>query len=270
MFTYPSFLSPILFSVGPITLRWYGLMYAVSFWITAQHFRKQAKEKFLPMSPDDVEKFFVAEVISLLVGARIFYVLFYQPKLLEDGLMEVIAIWHGGLSFHGGLVGVVLTGGYFALTRRVPWAAITDTIVLVGPVGIFFGRIGNFMNAELFGRVTTMPWGMVFPNAGPEPRHISQFYEATLEGVVLFALLWFLKPRVKRYGVLSGIFLCGYAVARTFCEFFREPDAQLGFVWGPFTMGQLLSFFILFIPGLFLWRFSLKKGVLVDIPKSVH
>lgn len=258
MLQYPD-ISPIIFQLGPFALRWYGLMYAVSFFLLITIMRRQAVSGFLPLPERLVERLFILLVVLILVGARIFYVVFYNTSLIWENPAEVPAIWHGGLSFHGGFAGILTASYIVARQARVPWVSVLDTLGLVGPLGLALGRIGNFINGELFGRVTDMPWGMVFPNGGPMPRHPSQLYEAFLEGVVLAVILWAMKKRVKRHGIIAATFMIGYAVSRTTVEFFREPDAQLGFVLGPFTMGQLLSLGVL-IPGLLFLRYSLKHG----------
>jgi len=253
-------ISPILIQIGPLALRWYGLMYAISFFILVTVMRKEAARGFLPLNEKWVERLFLFLVFFILGWARIFYVVFYGSDILESGdFFELFALWHGGLSFHGGLFGIALSTFLVSRFARVPWTAIVDTLVLVGPIGIFLGRIGNFINGELFGRVTTVPWGMIFPTGGPDPRHPSQLYEALCEGLILALLLWFLKGRVKRYGILTSVFLMGYGIARFSMEFFRQPDAQLGFILGPFTMGQLLTLGIL-LPGVGMFLWARKHG----------
>ncbi|MEW6055533.1 MAG: prolipoprotein diacylglyceryl transferase [Bdellovibrionota bacterium] len=262
MLTFPQ-ISPVIVQIGPLALRWYGLMYAVSFYLLLQLMRKSAQSRFLPLDAILVERLFLYLVVFILAGARVFYVLFYgNSGFLKDPL-EIFALWHGGMSFHGGLAGIAIASFLIAKKAKIPWRSVLDTLVLCGPVGIFLGRIGNFINGELYGRVTEVPWGMVFPNAGSLPRHPSQLYEAFFEGLVLTVVLWILRGRVKRYGVLTGVFLVGYALCRIALEFFREPDVQLGFVLGPFTMGQLLSLGIL-IPGAVLLAKSLKNGPLIE------
>jgi phosphatidylglycerol:prolipoprotein diacylglycerol transferase len=186
--------------------------------------------------------------------------------MILESPLETIAIWKGGLSFHGGLFGTFLAITYASRKARVPWLSVADTMALCAPIGVCLGRIGNFMNGELWGRVTTVPWGMVFPAAGPLPRHPSQLYESFLEGFVLAVVMWWARKRVKRYGVLTSIFLVGYPVMRIICELFREPDAQLGFIFGPFTMGQLLSAAAL-AGGLYCLRHTLRHGS--PIPEGV-
>ncbi|MBS1125295.1 MAG: lgt, partial [Nitrospirae bacterium] len=155
--------------------------------------------------------------------------------------LEALAIWHGGMSFHGGLIGCIVAGLWWCRSKGVdPWR-VADLLVVTAPIGLGLGRLGNFINGELYGRVTDVPWAMVFPSGGPLPRHPSQLYELLLEGVVLFLILWLLRPAVKREGLLTAVFLLCYGAFRFAVEFFREPDVQLGLVAGPFTMGQLLS-----------------------------
>lgn len=259
MLTYPEF-SPVIFQIGPVALRWYGMMYAVSFFLLITLMRRQAAAGFLPLKPKYVERLFVFLVLFILAGARIFYVVFYSTTPLWDDPLEAIALWHGGLSFHGGFAGILFASWLISRQARVPWVAVTDTLGLVGPIGLGLGRIGNFINGELYGRPTDVPWAMVFPSDPLKvPRHPSQLYEALLEGLVLGVVLWVMKSRVKRHGIISAVFMLGYAIFRSTVEFFREPDPQLGFVLGPFTMGQLLSIGVL-VSGVLFLGYSLKHG----------
>jgi phosphatidylglycerol:prolipoprotein diacylglycerol transferase len=199
-------------------------------------------------------------VLGLIVCARLVYVLFYNLEATLAGpWYEPFAVWHGGLAFHGGLLGVVLASVYVARSYKISWLRLTDVLALATPVGLGLGRIANFINGELWGRVTTLPWGMVFPGAGPDPRHPSQLYESFLEGLVLFFILrfvWWKKPRV---GMVSATFLICYAIFRGMVEFVRQPDVQVGFVIGPFTMGQLLSLAPL-IGGMLIIAYVTKRG----------
>ena len=182
--------------------------------------------------------------IGLVAGARLGYILFYQYMNLADFVrdpLEIIAVWHGGMSFHGGLIGTVIAGWWFCKRKALPFWAVADRVIVTAPIGLGLGRIGNFINGELYGRVTELPWGMIFPEAGPLPRHPSQLYEAFMEGVVLFIVLWIARKKSFRHGMMIGFFLTLYGTFRFFLEFFREPDLQLGFMLGPLTMGQLLS-----------------------------
>lgn len=181
--------------------------------------------------------------LGLVIGARIGYVLIYQFSNLGEYLrnpIEFIAVWHGGMSFHGGLVGCVIAALIFSARRGIPFWDLADALIVPAPLGLFFGRLGNFINGELFGRTASVPWAMVFPEGGPRPRHPSQLYEALLEGAVLFLILWGLRNRNYRPGTMASIFLVGYGISRFFVEFFREPDGHIGLFWGFFTMGQFL------------------------------
>lgn len=252
-------ISPVVFSIGPLSLRWYGLMYAISFFSLIHIMRWQSKKGFLPLRSEMVERLFVMLVVFILVGARIFYVVFYGTNQLWSDPLEIVAIWHGGLSFHGGFAGILLASYVVARQSKVPWVSILDTLGLCGPIGLGLGRLGNLINGELYGRVTSVPWGIIFPNGGELPRHPSQLYESLLEGLVLGVFLWALKRHVKRHGILAACFMLGYSFFRIFVEFFREPDSQLGFVLGPFTMGQLLSLGV-FVPGVVFLLYSVRRG----------
>lgn len=181
--------------------------------------------------------------LGLVAGARLGYVLFYQFGNLGYYIrhpLETIAVWHGGMSFHGGFIGVVLAAMIFCRVHKLPFLQVADAVIVTAPVGLFFGRLGNFINGELYGRATTVPWAMVFPASPGVPRHPSQLYEAGLEGLVLFLILWVLKDRVRKPGAMVAIFLFGYGLMRFILEFFREPDVQLGLFMGFFSMGQFL------------------------------
>jgi phosphatidylglycerol:prolipoprotein diacylglycerol transferase len=180
-----------------------------------------------------------------MIGARLGYVLFYNLPMFLDCPLEIPAFWHGGMSFHGGLIGVVCAGVLFCWKNKKSFWKIADLMIVTAPIGLGLGRIGNFINGELYGRVTQVPWGMIFAKGGPLPRHPSQLYESTLEGGVLFLILWFLKDKRLPAGSLLGTFLVCYGAFRFFVEFLREPDAHLGFIFGPFTMGQALSAFMI-------------------------
>jgi phosphatidylglycerol:prolipoprotein diacylglycerol transferase len=194
-----------------------------------------------------LQEFLCYVFIGLLVGARLGYIFFYQYPNLADYIrnpLEIFAVWHGGMSFHGGLAGAVLAGLLFCRSRRLPFWEVADAVIVAAPAGLFFGRIGNFINGELYGRETDVPWAMIFPQGGPFPRHPSQLYEAILEGVVLFLILWKLRNRSMFPGALVPVFLCGYGSFRFLVEFFREPDPQLGIFLGIVSMGQILSLFM--------------------------
>jgi phosphatidylglycerol:prolipoprotein diacylglycerol transferase len=251
-------IDPVIFEVGPIRVGWYGLMYVLGFLASYLLVRYQMKKKDADLSKPEVENLYFYLILGLMIGARLGYVLFYDLKAYLADPFEIIAIWHGGMSFHGGLIGVLLVGVLFSWKNRKSFWKIADLVIVTAPIGLGLGRIGNFINGELYGRVTRVPWGMIFPKGGTLPRHPSQLYESALEGGVLFLILWLMKDKKLPAGGLLAVFLFIYGVFRFFVEFFREPDAQLGFILGPFTMGQLLCFFMI-IAGIALFAYRWNK-----------
>ena len=247
-------IDPILVELGPIRVSWYGLMYVLGFLASYLLVRHQMKKKDFGISKPEVENLYFYLILGLMIGARLGYVLFYDLKVYMADPFEILAVWHGGMSFHGGLIGVLIVGILFAWRNGKSFWKIVDLIIVTAPIGLGLGRIGNFINGELFGRVTRVPWGLIFPKGGPLPRHPSQLYESALEGGVLFLILWFIKDKKLPTGGLLAIFLFLYGVFRFFVEFFREPDAHLGFIVGPFTMGQILTSFMV-IGGILLFIF---------------
>jgi len=247
MVQFPN-IDPVIVQIGPLAIRWYGLMYLFGFLSSYLLVRYQLSHPARPGAsgqaglPDGfLDKLFTSLIIGLVIGARLGYVLFYDLRAYLAAPLDVLAVWRGGMSFHGGLIGSVIAGLWRCRSAGVdPWR-VADLIVVTAPIGIGLGRLGNFINGELYGRVSDAPWAMVFPSGGPLPRHPSQLYELLLEGVVLFLVLWLLRPIVRREGLLTALFLLCYGVLRFAAEFFREPDPQLGLIAGPFTMGQLLS-----------------------------
>lgn len=243
MIPYPN-IPPVIFTIGPLQVRWYGLMYVLAFLAAYFVITHQEKRKPIGLSPDLVQDLIFYLVVGLLAGARLGYILFYQYMVLAEYIhhpLEIIAVWHGGMSFHGGLIGAVIAGWWFSKRRQIPFWALADRVIVAAPIGLGLGRIGNFINGELFGRPSDLPWAMVFPGGGPLARHPSQLYEAFLEGIVLFLVLFCLSKKRLPQGFLLGTFLSGYGLVRFILEFFREPDPQLGLILGPFTMGQGLS-----------------------------
>jgi phosphatidylglycerol:prolipoprotein diacylglycerol transferase len=245
--TFPAF-DPVLISVGPFVVRWYALAYIVGIllgWVYARHIIRSEKlwGGPAPMAVTDFDDFVLWVTLGVILGGRTGYVLFYNPAYFAAHPLEIIQLWKGGMSFHGGFVGVVLAVMLFARRRRIPFLSLGDVTAAVYPIGHFLGRIANFINGELWGRPTDVPWAMVFPGGGPLPRHPSQLYEAVLEGLVLLIVLniCMRAGALKRPGLVLGIFAVGYGITRCFCELFREPDVQLGFLWGGLTMGMLLS-----------------------------
>ncbi len=240
MLTYPD-MNPVAFSIGPVAVHWYGLMYLLGFlsaWILGRMRAKQPGSGWTTDMVDDLLTYCIAGVV---LGGRMGYILFYDLPFYMDNPLRVLEIWNGGMSFHGGLVGVILCFWLFARRYRLSLFDISDFgAPLVAP-GLFFGRLGNFINGELWGRHTTSPVGMIFPSGGPFPRHPSQLYEAALEGAALFVALWLYSARRPPRRCVSGMFLVLYGCFRFCVEFFREPDSQLGFIaFGWLTMGMLL------------------------------
>jgi phosphatidylglycerol:prolipoprotein diacylglycerol transferase len=243
--TFPN-IDPVAIALGPIQIRWYALAYLAGIllgWFYALKIVRQNEEKGLRPNRVDIDDFIPFAVLGVILGGRLGYILFYQPSYYLSRPLEILQLWHGGMSFHGGALGVIVAIIAYTLIRKIPMLRFADVICAVVPIGLFFGRVANFINGELYGRVTDAPWGMVFPGGGDAPRHPSQLYEAALEGGLLFMVLFFLirSEFVRTHaGIISGAFLAGYGLCRMFIELFREPDWYLGFVAGPLTMGQIL------------------------------
>jgi phosphatidylglycerol---prolipoprotein diacylglyceryl transferase len=244
---FPAF-DPILVSIGPFAIRWYALAYIFGILLGWLYARSIIRSETLwrgpaPLTVADFDDFVLWVTLGVILGGRVGYVLFYNPAHFAAHPAEILQLWKGGMSFHGGFLGCVVAVVLFARTRRIPMLSLGDITCAVGPIGLFLGRLANFVNGELWGRPTDVPWAVAFPGGGPLPRHPSQLYEAALEGLVLFAVLAFLIRRgaLKRPGLIIGAFALGYGVARSFAELFREPDPQLGFLWGGLTMGMVLS-----------------------------
>jgi len=251
--------NPIMIDLGLIKVSWYGMMYVLGFIASYLLVRYQMKRKEFGVTRIEIENLYFYLIIGLMVGARLGYVLFYDLKMYLSDPLEIFAIWKGGMSFHGGLIGVLIVGILFSWKNKKSFWKITDLIIVTAPIGLGLGRIGNFINGELYGRVTQVPWGMIFPRGGPLPRHPSQLYESALEGGVLFVILWFLKDKRIPTGGLLACFLFFYGCFRFVVEFFREPDAHIGFIIGPFTLGQVFSS-IMIAGGAILYLYlSLKK-----------
>jgi len=236
-------IDPIAFTVGPFAVRWYGIAYLLGFLGAYLVLRFLVSRWRLNLSEDDLLNIILAAVIGVVVGGRLGYVTFYGDGYYWSHPAQIPALWDGGMSFHGGLVGIMVAGAFVAFFMRIPWLTLCDLGSVGAPIGLFFGRLANFVNQELWGRVTTVPWGVIFPAAGPSPRHPSQLYEALLEGVVLFIVMLVLGARRDPLprGVLLGVLLSLYGTFRISVEFLREPDVQVGFLPGGITMGQVLS-----------------------------
>jgi phosphatidylglycerol:prolipoprotein diacylglycerol transferase len=237
-------IDPVLISIGPLAIRWYSLAYIAGILIGWRYIAGLAKQKPGSIDAAALDDLIVWLILGIILGGRIGYVLFYKPGYYLANPIEAAYVWEGGMSFHGGALGVILAMVFFCRKRGIALLPLADLVACASPIGLFFGRIANFINGELFGRVSDVPWAMVFPRGGPEPRHPSQLYESFLEGFVLFfilAALWRFTGLRDRPGALSGAFLVGYGAFRLIVEFFREPDAHLGFLIAGATMGQLLS-----------------------------
>ena len=261
---FPNF-DPVLIQLGPFAIRWYALSYIAGILLGWLYARAIIRAEKLwggpaPMTATDFDDFIVWVTLGIILGGRIGYVLFYNPDYFAGHPLEALQLWKGGMSFHGGFTGCVLAVILFAKSRGISVFSLGDVTCAVGPIGVLLGRLANFVNGELWGRASDVPWAMVFPSGGPLPRHPSQLYEATLEGLGLLLLLAICirAGALKRPGLIIGLFAVGYAVARAFCELFREPDAQLGFLWGGLTMGMLLSV-PLFLFGVAMIVIALKR-----------
>jgi len=250
---YPH-IDPIIFSIGPISLRWYGAMYLIGFIFAIWLCTKRGAQK--GWTKDQVSDLFFSGFLGVILGGRIGYVLFYNFDYFLADPLYIFKIWTGGMSFHGGLLGVIVAILWYGRKNKRRFFAMMDFIAPVVPFGLGAGRLGNFINGELWGRVTDVPWAMIFPNGGPEPRHPSQLYEFGLEGVLLFVILNLFIRKVRPEGSVSGVFLLCYGAFRFIIEFFREPDIQLGLFDGV-SMGQILSTPMILVGlGLIIWSYK--------------
>jgi phosphatidylglycerol:prolipoprotein diacylglycerol transferase len=258
-------INPVLISIGPFAVRWYALAYIsgiIGGWFYARAIIRNDRlwGGPAPITITQFDDFVIWITLGIILGGRIGYVLFYNLAHFVSHPAEILQLWNGGMSFHGGFVGCIVATVWFARRRGLPILSLGDLSTAVGPIGLFLGRIANFINGELWGRRTDVPWAMIFPNGGPIARHPSQLYEAALEGLVLLVVLGVMVRlgALKRPGVITGTFAIGYAIARSVCEFFREPDAQLGFLWGDFTMGMVLCI-PLVLAGIGVLTFALRQ-----------
>ncbi len=261
--TYPN-IDPVAIAIGPVQIRWYALAYLAGIllgWAYALYIVKKDEPKGLRPNRLDIDDYLPFAVLGIILGGRLGYVLFYQPSYYFSHLSEIPHVWNGGMSFHGGVLGVVLSIIIYSLVKKFPMLRLGDLFAVCCTFGLFFGRLANFINGELYGRPTDVAWGMIFPGGGDLPRHPSQLYEAALEGLLLFGILSFLihKESIRsRPGIIIGVFLIGYGAARMFVENFREPDSYLGFIVGQITMGQLLCMPMIAI-GLGFIAYALRK-----------
>lgn len=260
-------IDPVLVEFGPFAVRWYALAYIAGLLAGLVYIKALIRRPPVWLSAKDVDDFLIWAVVAVVLGGRLGYVLFYKPDYYLAHPGDILRTWEGGMSFHGGMLGVIAAAALFARARKIPFLHLGDMLACAAPIGLFLGRLANFINGELFGRAAPdVPWAVVFPDGGPIPRHPSQIYEAGLEGIVLFAVLFALVrlQRVRaRPGVLGGVFLMGYGLSRFVVEYFREPDAFLGlFDAGggvAFSMGQVLSLPMM-LAGLILIRYALRQG----------
>lgn len=237
-------IDPVAFEFGPFAIRWYALAYIAGILLAWRYCIYLTRRDELRPNAKDIDDFVTWAVVGIVLGGRLGYALFYSLGHYLQNPLDVLKVWEGGMSFHGGLIGVFVAVAAFSHRRGFPALALADLVAAGAPIGLFFGRVANFVNGELYGRVTDLPWAVVFPGGGDLPRHPSQLYEALLEGFALFIMLLVLmhRPKIReRYGFVTGVFLVGYGVSRAFVELVREPDAHLGLILGPMTMGQLLS-----------------------------
>ena len=262
-------IDPVALSIGSLQLRWYGLMYLAGFGLGWMLGRWRASRPGSGWSGPDVDDLLTCVMIGIILGGRIGYVLFYDLPVYIHDPMEIMRIWNGGMSFHGGLLGVLGAFWYFARTRGRTFLEVSDFIAPLIPQGLFFGRLGNFINGELWGKVSDVPWAVVFPGAGPLPRHPSQLYEAALEGLLLFIILWVFSLKPRKVGAVSGLFALAYGVFRFAVEFVRMPDVQLGYLaFGWLTMGQLLCVPLILAGA---WLLCRKAPVLApSMPQAEH
>jgi len=237
------YIDPVLISLGPIQIRWYSLAYIFGIIATILWLKHINKNQNL-LSKKAYDNWISWAVLSIIIGGRLGYVLFYNSSYYFNNPLEILAFWHGGMSFHGGLIGVIIGMFLFCKKYQINYLKFMDIIAIIAPIGLFFGRIANFINMELYGRFTESKFGIIFPGGGNYPRHPSQLYEAFFEGILLFIILFFCYKKTKLindHGKISAIFLIFYGSARFGVEFFREPDHHLGFIMQNFTMGQFLS-----------------------------
>ncbi len=267
--TFPN-IDPVALRLGPLAIHWYGVGYVVGILLGWWYARRIVSNDRLwtggkaPLTVVDLDDFILWAAVGIVAGGRIGYILFYDFARYLQNPLDIFALWEGGMSFHGGLLGVAAAMILFAMRRGItPWS-LFDTVSAVVPIGLGLVRIANFINSELWGRPADLPWAFVFPNGGPEPRHPSQLYEAALEGLVLFLVLRLLTHgllKLKKPGFVAGAFVCGYGLSRIFVEFFREPDPQLGYLLGGWlTMGMILSTPMVLVGIWAMWRASARSG----------
>ncbi len=264
MLPFPE-IDPVLLHLGPLQVRWYGLMYVLGFTASYLLVRQQLRKMPFDELEQNFENLNIVLILSIILGGRLGYVLFYNLGYYLQHPWEIPATWSGGMSFHGAAIGLVVGAFIFCRWKKFDFFKTADRYIVTIPIGLGLGRIGNFINGELFGRPTDLPWGMVFPGGGPMPRHPSQLYESFFEGLVLFILLWWLRKKPYQnqrwwpHGSLLALFFVGYGVLRFFIEYTREPDPQVGLIIDLFSMGQILCVAMV-IAGMLLWYARIRAG----------
>lgn len=261
MLEFPN-INPVAVDLGIIKIRWYALSYIVGILLSWFLILKIIKIKKIDLNSKEISDLVSNCMIGIIIGGRLGYVFFYNPEYYSNNLLEIFKIWNGGMSFHGGFIGVIFAVIYSSKLFKIPILTFADLIAIVAPVGLFFGRLANFINGELFGRTTNHSFGIIFPNGGDVPRHPSQLYEAFFEGIVLFIILWvmmYIFDLLKKPGIISSLFILLYGIFRFFIEFFREPDQHIGLLYFEFSMGQILSLPMILI-GLYFSIIFYNKG----------
>ncbi len=261
-------INPVALQIGPLAIHWYGLTYLAAFGLFILLGRLRLKHEPYasirqpqPWTTRDVEDILFLGVMGVVLGGRLGYVLFYKPLYYLSHPLEIFAVWQGGMSFHGGMLGVLVAMFWYARSRQRPWLQVMDFVAPCVPTGLAAGRVGNFINGELWGRLAdpSLPWGMVFRGAGDLPRHPSQVYQFLMEGLLLFVLLWLYARKPRKMGQVSGAFLVGYGVFRFVAEYFREPDSFLGLRALGLSQGQWLSLPMI-AAGLLIWAWAARRG----------
>ncbi len=258
---YTHNLEPILFSFGFFEIRWYSLAYVfgilIGWWLGKKIIIKRLESENLDLDPNEFDNLITYIIISLIVGGRLGYAVFYNPTYYFLNPIEIVKVWEGGMSFHGALIGIILGTFLFSINKKISALFFLDIIAYVAPIGIFFGRIANFINGELVGKTTSVFWGVIFPNFGNLPRHPSQLYEAFLEGIILFIIMNLVMfKKGYKTGTCSCVFLIFYGIFRIISEFFREPDIQIGYLFNILSMGTVLSIVMILI------------GIIISIKKN--
>ncbi|MBI2027799.1 MAG: prolipoprotein diacylglyceryl transferase [Deltaproteobacteria bacterium] len=255
-------LSPIIVKLGPLTLRWYGVFFISGFIFAYFIFKKLIRQKLFRFPVEQVDNLLLYLLVSVVIGARLLYVLVYSESynVYFQYPWKVFAVWEGGLSFHGGLLGIVFLGLWISKKIKISYLHFADIVSLVSPLGLGFGRLGNFMNGELYGREAHIPWAIIFPQGGNIPRHPSQLYESLFEGFLLFIILWLCRKRLHNQGFIFTLFLFLYGTFRFTIEFFRQPDSQMGFYFGFLSMGQILCLFMIASAVALTYRLSSKPA----------